>query len=822
VLNATSALSTQQLAWAVFFVATGLLGYEISLMRMLLVASWSHFAFLVISMALLGFGTSGTVLCLFRHRLLPHCRAVMLGLVLASAVLIPVCASLAQHVPIETRFVPSLLGRQISSWLVFWVVLGMPFLTGAAAIGFALMVAREHIALVYASNLMGSGLGCILATVAMTFFLPEWLPTLMGIVTLLAVIGMGFKARTTHLSVLSFVVIVGGQAWFAPPRLRIDPYKYLAYVQRLVNQHAAEQVATAVSPRSTIGVYRSDLFHDMPFLGAATTPPPMLNLVIDGHLAGSLLQANDAEEARILDETLMAFPYTQLSSKPRVLLLGEKDGINIWLALRHQATHIAVVQPDRKLIDLLRGRLHDEGGAVFGLDTVSIAPTEPRHFVEHTSQLFDLIQLVTLQGLPAGSGGMTGLAEDYLTTVEGMTACLRRLTAHGMLVVCRGIQTPPRDNIKLIATFVEAMKRIGLNDPARHIAIVRDYLGVCTMVTLSPWETQQANQLRYAFAQKQLTPVWFPGIQPKELNHPDRLPGPNGDSGDWYYHAVTRLFSPQASDFINEYVYDIRPATDDRPFFLDFCKLRSLRALYDAFGELWLTRTELAFLFVLATIVLVALAGIILTLLPLVTLGDVRHTTGQGVTFVYFTSIGLAYMLLEMTLLSRMTHLLGDPVWAAALTISSFLLLSGLGSLCAQSVKARKTHWLLVIFAGLVLVAGIEILILNRAATWMGSFSLVTRCAAAVGAIAPLAVLMGFPMPIALARLARGAAPLVPWAWGTNGFASVLAPPLAVMIGMNWGYTTAAVGAVFLYALSGAILAKLPDARHNFDRPERL
>ncbi len=241
--------------------------------------------------------------------------------------------------------------------------------------------------------------------------------------------------------------------------------------------------------------------------------------------------------------------------------------------MAHRA--IDVVQPDPSLPPLLRGALRDAGGNVLDVPVVVAVIAEPRHHLDHGADRYDLIQLVALEGSAAGSGGVGGLGEDHLMTVQGVGAALRRLTDDGILFVCRGMQEPPRDNLKVFATFIEALRRAGVEDPQRHLVIVRDFLGVCTLLKATPWSTAQIQAVRALCSRRQLTPVWFEGIQPQELNQPDALPPPPQGQGDWYHHAAMRLFHPDtARRFIDDYPFDIRPPTDDRPFFFDFCRLR--------------------------------------------------------------------------------------------------------------------------------------------------------------------------------------------------------------------------------------------------------
>ena len=802
-----------RLVWIVACVSAGLLGFEISLMRILLVASWHHFAFLVIGVALLGFGASGTVLCIFREWLMKRGEATLFVLTILTAMSMPICMALAQQIPIEARFVPTLLLQQLGNWVLYWLLLAVPFLLGSTAIGLALMLAADRVALVYAANLAGSGIGAVLVTAAMYYVPPPWLPLLMCLLAIPGVLavpcgslGLRVGAMVTAIACLTLWL------WADPPQIRSDPFKYLAHVRQLEQQHVARRLAAEFSPRSTIEIYRGDVFHEFNFLSVDAIVPEVDVILMDGHLAGSMLRVDRVNAGDVVEHTMMSVAYALLPQQPRVLLLGEVGGGNVWLAQRHGAASIQLIQPDQALLRLLNGPLRHDTGRFLALPTVEVFVANPRHFVEHTSSQFDLIQLVSMESMTAGSGGIGGLSENYLITVEGLTASLRALTEHGVLSVCRGIQDPPRDNLKILTTLVESLRRLGVSHPEDHIVIVRDFLAVCTLVKRTPWSPQQIETVRDLCSQRDLTPVWFTGIRDNELNYPDEMPGPSGALGDWYHEAARQLFSPDsASTFIDDWMFDIRPTTDSRPFFLDFCKLRSIGALRKAFGEMWLTRAELAYLFVLCAAALVATVSVLLTIVPLLLLRSIRRSPGKRATAAYFGAIGLGYLLLEMVVMSALTHLIGDPIHAAALTIATFLLFSGLGSMLSQRLLVRSSPIVRWLFVALVIFGAVDlIVILPVVNSWAGAFSFTTRCALGVLPVAPLAFLMGFPMPSGLYRLNCAAPVLIPWAWGVNGFASVLAPPLAIALAMTWSYHITASIALLMYVAATLLLPHLP------------
>ena len=794
----------------VFLLSASVLAFEVSLMRMLLVAGWHHFAFLVISVALLGFGTSGVFLYLFRRRIVPRGRQWLFGLTLAAAAAMPICAAIVQTIPIESRFLPALLVRQASWWFLYWLILLIPFMLGAAAIGLVLMMAGPRVPMMYAGNLAGSAAGAVAVNLLMMGLGPHRLAAATGLIALVAAFcapGIGRRVKVPLVLAAAALITV----WYAaqPPAIRTDPYKYHTFIRQLQRQGIAHRAAERFGPKGVISVYQSDMFHDLPFLTGAVAPPPMSVILLDGHPAASVLDIDRLDQARVMQQTLSAAAYDLAPPQPAVLLPDELGGVNVWLAALNDAQRIDVVHHFPQVTDILQNELKDAGGAVVRLPAARWHNAYPRHYIDTTPQQYDVIQLVGLETLPAGSGGIAGLGQNHLMTVEGIRSALDRLTPDGLLVASRGIQDPPRDNLKIMALFAEALRSGGVEEPGRHIVIVRDFLAVCTLVKPTPWQPQQLEQVAEMLQRRQLTGVWFTDIPERYLNQPDWLPGPEGTQIDWYHYAARRLFADDAQTFIDDWFFDIRPPTDDRPFFYDFSKLQTIAKLREAFGGLWLTRTEIAFLFVIAALVGVGIIAVIFTIVPLLFVRPGCGLRTLAPAAGYFTCLGLGYLMLEITLLSKLTRLIGDPVQAAATTIAAFLFFSGLGSMTAQKCRLTPTflrHLIIV----LIVAAGLCIAALGPATRLVGGFGDLARMAAAVALVAPPAFLMGFPMPAGLSRLHRGPAQLVAWAWGINGFASVLAAPTATLIGMVWGFTPAAIAALVLYLAAGLLFARIP------------
>lgn len=834
---------------AVALLAAGLIAYEIVLMRRLVVERWHHFGFLVISVALLGFGASGTLLALFERRVRGRRVGTLRWLAVALTLALLALPRAATRLPVTARFIPADLWSQVGWWSLYCLAAFVPFLLGGAFLGAALMTAGPRVGRVYAANLLGSGAGAAGAVLLLSRVPLEhtfWPSIVLAALAAAFVPGPTRARRVFIVGVAAALSVVVGIAW--PLRPAYDEHKYAAHVQRFAAQGAARRIAARADPHGYVALYESDRFHDLPFLALTRRPPPMYSLLINGDPAGSMLRIDSPAEAAVLDNTLMALPYRLLltrqggalsneSRRPRVLLLGESGGANAWLGRRRDAARIDLVQPNAAIIALLR----EFAPALVAAPEIHTHATDPRRFLARTSAApYDLIQVVSLEGLGVGSAGLRGLAEDHLATVEGFAAAIRALSDTGVLAVSRGIQSPPRDNIRLLATMVEALEFPGVTQPEQHIVQMRDYLGVCTLALRTPLGDERRAALRAAQHELNLTPVWYDGLPTEEVNRPDALDGPAGTAWDWLHHAARKIFSPRRAAFYEAWLLNVRPARDDRPFFWDFYKPAAVRALREAYGDLWLTRVEIGRLFLYAALLTGTAAAVAFILLPL-GVSEVRRQTNVGTweranvgtrqsesvveaapatplplreglgagtavrmlprpiaplafTLVYFSAIGLGFMALEMALISRAIHWLGDPVTASAVVIGGVLLLSGVGSLSARRLFGRHIWPAPLAVAALALVL--------RGVAWSEAGAEGTSAWVLMATAAFAAILMGAPLPTGLAHLDQQAPQLVPWAWGLNGVASVVATSGAIAVAMTRGY-----GVVMLLAAGGYALA---------------
>jgi hypothetical protein len=252
---------------------------------------------------------------------------------------------------------------------------------------------------------------------------------------------------------------------------------------------------------------------------------------------------------------------------------------------------------------------------------------------------------------------------------------------------------------------------------------------------------------------------------------------------------MSALLSPQSEQFITQYPFDIVPAVDRHPYFGHFLRWKNLTWFVQQVGREGVPFLEWGYVVILTTLVQVFVVSLSLILLPLVFFkkkGISKSSLPRPL--LYFGSIGIGYMLLEMVFIQTFTLFLAHPIYAVSAVVTGMLLFSGLGSLAIRAgsgVPLLTQRWILTGIFVMSILYMISLPPLFRELIHLSDF---WRYAFAVLLLAPISFLMGMPFPTALVRLAWLNEALVPWAWGINGFASVVSAVLAIILSIEFGF----------------------------------
>jgi SAM-dependent methyltransferase len=819
---------------ALLLVSASVLSYQIILVRAFSIGQWHHFAYMVISIALLGFGASGTLLAALHRRRTDtatslhgsqaHWFAIS---AISFAVVLPVSFWLTQRVPFEA-FRIFWEARQILYLGCYYLLLSVPFFVAATAIGLALTSESENCPRLYACNMAGSGAGAFLAMVSLSIARVEWaMVGVMGLAQVAAVVALLEKKLFVDrgsrwffaAAGIAIMAIVTLAYVFRPPTVRLSQYKGLSYALNLPH---AEVVAERSSPLGRVDVVASPAIREAPGLSLVApsnaVPPKQLGLYVDSESAGAITAFNgDTSTLNYLDWMVTAAPYFALQDGPRdlrVCVLGAGGGAGVLLALRHAARQVDAVELDPNVLELLREEFRDLAGRLYDRPEVRVHRAEARAFVQRAREAWDVIDLSLVGSFAASTVGVGAVSENYLYTRESFEAFLRHLRPGGVLAVTRWAQTPPRDELKLFATAVAALERMGLK-PTERLVLIRSWAMATLLVKKEPFRTPELSALRRWTEERLFDESYFPGIAAEEHNRFNVL------ERDYYFEAAIAFLAggQRREEFLRDYAFNVRHATDDRPYFFHSFRWRALPMMF-SFQQSLIPFSEWGYLILVATLAQATLLGILLIVFPLFLLRNRippfdsqrskphSHRRVCLRVLLYFLALGLGYLFVEMALIQRLVFFLADPIYALAVVLAGLLFVSGLGSAFAarqlrMGIPATRLACLaaiVVAVTGTVYALGLHTILLP-----LLSWPLSARMALAFTVILPFAA-MGMPFPLVLRQLGQTRPELLPWAWAINGCASVIAGPLATLLALGAGLPMVLLVASACYAMA-ALLA---------------
>jgi len=791
-----------RLAILILCVSAAVLGYEIALMRALSVARWHHFAYMIVSIALLGFGASGTLLALLRERLLERFDRALSAFAAAFALSIPVSFALAQRVPFDA-FQLAWDWRQCLYLSLYYLILFVPFMLGATCIGLALVREAHQAHRIYFWNLLGSGIGACGIVPLMYLLPPASLPFGAFLAACLGLLIYGADRRARVAIAVPTIVAALLLLWAAGlgSDLNISEHKQLTLLLDLPDTRVVD---ARTGPLGTIHVLDGPAIRLVAGRSVAYQGPEPVQraIVVDADSASAVNHITAPEQAEGFDYTPNALPY-YLLDRPRTLIIGAGGGSDVVLARRHRCPSTTALELNPQIVDLMRGSQAEFAQRLYNQPGVELIAAEARGFLARSQARYDLIQLPLVESLGATSAGVAALNESYLYTVEAMELYLDRLEPHGILSITRWLRTPPSDVVRILNTLADALGRRVRGGPGRHAIAIRGMFTATVLASPAPFSPQQLEAARAFCRERSFDLVWLPERRPYRTNHYNKLPMP------YYALAAESIFqsAERRRELVRRYPYDITPTTDDRPYHALTFRWRALRHLRETMGDQWVRYVDWGYLVLVATLAQAVVAGVVLILVPLLFLRRRAGARGGRVaTCVYFACLGVAYMCIEIVMMQKLALFLASPIYAAAVVLGSFMLFSGLGSLVAGRLLDRERRAatlgiLAILVVGFAMQFGLDPLLrgLAGSATWL-------RMPVAAACAGALAFFMGMPFPSGLRRVASRVPALTPWAWGVNGCASVVGATLAMVLAVSFGFRAVLLLAFALYALAGLAL----------------
>lgn len=752
---------------AIALASFAVLFLQIAITRVLSVVLWYHWAFLSVSLAMLGLGAPGVWFALRppADRLLP--RLLFFGGLSIPAVV---------HGVLSSRALLARWDAAEQAVLLCMVWLLVPFLLLGAAVCQLLLYANgAAIARLYGADLLGASVAAALVLPVLSLLPTPDATALLGLLPILASVVVGGSRALAAIGVLAIVAAV---CWGRP---------FEVTMTKSYDEREHRPVHVRWTPTARLAFFESP--KDKPLAhgwGYGTKVP---TVYADQYWmeqdagAGTPLTRWDGDQSDLSEFDHLLFDVTavgyQLRPPARVAVIGSGGGRDILTALVARATDVDAVELNAGVVDAVSTRFREFAGDIYHARGVHAAISEGRSFLTRSAGGYDLLQIALIDSWAATASGAYALAENNLYTVEACELYLQRLAPHGLVSISRWVRGENCLELsRLLVMNQRVLRRRGIVDPNRHLAVVRGGMAATVLTSVRPFTPAEYERLRAICEQRGLDLLWPVAPQPAQImdiaNLLERGPGT-----------------------LESFGLVMDPPTDDRPFFFQSFPVFGTfdTEFARGFGTNAMSVRTLQWLMV----ILLAITAL-LYFLPFALVRWLPRGPGFWQGSGYFAAIGLAFMLIEVPWLQRFVLFVGHPAIAATVVIGALLLGAGLGALQSERTGLQRWRrlWPVVPIALALLNLGMPLL-----CTATLGLGMALRIAITVLLLLPIGFLLGHFFPLGMLRFGDTHKA---WYWALNGASGVLASACALGLSMAFGFTAVAWIGVGCYVLAGLLL----------------
>jgi len=786
----------------IFLISLATLLLELSLTRVMSVSLWYHFGFLVISTALLGFGTSGVVLASWKKLREQYDLGNTLAILALLFGMVTVgCFWLLQKIPFNP-FSVATDKRQLYIMPLYYITISAPFFISGLIISLLFTRISSRMSRLYAFDLIGAAIGCLLIVWVM--------PNLggSGSVVMSAALGvtaaLAFSGKTLYRVASLVLAIAIGAFAFAASK----------YIPIAITSNKRPPTFKAVPLYSKWNTFSYIELFERP----GSTKAKQRRFVIDGGTA-----ATGMDDLRGgLDNYLKEFPSdtSYMSAvaflhipNPIILNIGSGGGQEVLDGLHRNAKKITCVEINPIINDVVKNKMNDFWGGLFRHPNVELITGEGRSFINRSNEQFDVIVSSHTISNAAVASGALSLSENYVLTKEAFEEYYDHLTPNGTIFFTR----PESQIARLFTTGREVLSDHGVNDFAKHFYAFR------VLPTAAEGKTSFAAGFvmkKSAFTTEEIQAMdsmilnMHSEVKPGNWKSMQKLYSPFTPHEENMYDTI--LSTNDLGAFYKQAASQIAPATDDKPFFNQHARWSSIG--WNSFRDVFSQNNPMAARMALenkpvaeVTLLLILIQSVVLA--GILILIPLFRYSKQGLQFTnrwkylsYFASLGLGFIMIEIAFIQRFTLYLGQPVYTLAVIIAGLLLFTGIGSYLSgkldigSSVLRRRYLPLLLII--LVVTSLLTPPLFKYTIQW----NLVARVLMTLLLMCPMGILLGMPFPTGIKTVSDESTSFIPWAWGVNGFFTVIGSVGAVILGMMFGFKIVIFLAAFCYLAAMVLL----------------
>jgi hypothetical protein len=777
--------SYRQVAAGLFLVTLATLILEILDSRLLSVVTWYHLAFLAVSLAMLGMA-AGAVFVFLRGEEFngDGARKALPGYCTWLAVTIPAShvINLAIPIPIIERIaVMDALSLALST-----IVLAAPFVLAGIVVTIALTKTDGPIGKLYAADLLGAALGCVLVIPLLNLTNISSVAFVAGAAAAAGAYCFHRFAQTAgRASVVLTALLLAVAAWNAATPHGIGvmyPKNRLLWARDVVQWSAWNTHSYVVVSKPTTG----PAHYWGPGQGSERFATTFAWMVIDGEAGTPITEWNgDPAALDWVQYDITSAPYHLRRGDAAIIGVG--GGRDVLSAIWGGNQSITGIEINNNLLYALQGPYRKFAGIADRPD-VSLVHGEARSYLSRTDRTFDVLQMSLIDTWAATGAGAFTLTENGLYTREGWRVFLNTLKPGGIFSVSRWFApTEVSETSRLVSLAVASLLDRGVQRPAEYLVMLSRAPVATLMVSNEPFSAEDHQTIAGLAASRGYSVLLSPWT----------------GATDPFLGGIVRSASLQELAGATAHAtFDFSPPTDERPFFFNTLKPSSFYAINAVgaqgvvAGNMRATST-LVLLFIIAVVLVAAIIVV-----PLARSGLPTMDAGSfALSVAYFALIGLGYMLIQIPLLQRFSVYLGHPTYTFAVILLSMIFFTGIGSFVSDRFPIDRHPWVLRLPLHIGVIVYLLMVVIQPLMDRTIHFELPARSAIVLLCTAPVSVLLGFCFPMGMNLVGRLSSDATAWMWGINGACGVLASIVAVGISMWLGIDTNFLIAGTLYLL---------------------
>lgn len=802
--------STSTAKWhtyaGLFMITLATLMYEILLTRIFSVTMWYHFAFLAISVAMFGM-TVGAILVYLFPKFFTEEKAKYHLALSAFWFGVSMIVSFLTHLSIPFIEHRSIIG--IYSIALNYIVIAIPFILSGVCVCIALTKFPKQVSKLYAADLAGAALGCILLVYVLRITDG---PTAVFGVAFLALLGAALFIAGHEFGRLKKLVLIASILLFAFTAIHTVfvnkqmPLLKLVWVRGKLEINPLYERWNSFS---RIRVWGDPETPESPFgWGLSENYPAdkkvyQLGMNIDANAFTPITRfRGNYEELDHLKWDITNLVH-HIRPKSDVMVIGIGGGRDILSALTFDQKSVTGVEINNIIIDAVTKQFADYTGRIHEDPRVRFIHDEARSYIARHDDKYGILQVSLIDTYAATAAGAFVLSENTLYTLEAWTNFLDHLTDDGIMSFSRWhFRHRPDEMYRLTTLAKAALEKRGVTNVRDHIMILScvhqdpTVPGVGTMlISLKPFSEEDINHINALAEQMRF------GI----------MLTPNEQSDETFENIIA---AQKGDGFFENFAVNLDPPTDDNPYF--FFMLR-LKDMFDKkYWQAGKTMTmDMKPVFVLGVVLFVVIGLTFLCIIvPLMLTTEKKELKGSTPLFLFFAGIGLGFMLVEISQMQRLIIFLGHPTYGLTVVLFAILLSSGLGSFTTSKVKSSGLSRSALVRLGLLLAFIILFGLITPSITQsFDSATTPVRILLAIAILFPLGFFMGMAFPLGMKLASNKSEALTPWLWGINGATSVCASVFAVCIALTTSISTSFWVGFVCYVL--AVLAYIWAGRQD-------